>query len=201
MIITFDHDRARDEVDDRTTSGRASGTADERYTDAGARLFQSFTMPMSGKARRMLMGFNNNNEPTPALGKVYQKASMDPLTRYNASAFGFKDLCFPEWSSGCRRPDKALRLRPWQAEGARRCRPPSAVQRGAPEESSAGRAPASPLSVQRATGEQRQRQRPTGTVFYGANVHTRERAEELDRFLVTPFSLGFCVRRLNISLN
>ena len=69
-------------------------------------LFQSFTMPMSGKARRMLMGFNNNNEPTPALGKVYQKASMDPLTRYNASAFGFKDLCFPEWSLGCRRPTK-----------------------------------------------------------------------------------------------
>ena len=69
-------------------------------------LFQSFTMPMSGKARRMLMGFNNNNEPTPALGKVYQKASMDPLTRYNVSAFGFKDLCFPEWSLGCRRPTK-----------------------------------------------------------------------------------------------
>jgi hypothetical protein len=69
-------------------------------------LYQSFTMPMSGKARRMLMGFNNNNEPTPGLGKVYTRASNDPLTRYNLSAFGFKDVCFPEWSAAARKPTK-----------------------------------------------------------------------------------------------
>ena len=69
-------------------------------------LYQSFTMPMSGKTRRMLLGFNNMNEPTAALTKVYQKATLDPNTRYNAQAFGFKDLCFPEWVTACRRHTK-----------------------------------------------------------------------------------------------
>lgn len=69
-------------------------------------LYQSFTMPMSGKTRRMLLGFNNMNEPTPALSKVYQRATVDPATRYNTQLFGFQDLCLPEWSASCRRQTK-----------------------------------------------------------------------------------------------
>ena len=63
-------------------------------------------MPMSGKNRRMLMGFNNNNEPTPQLNKVYHKATVDPMTRYNVQAFGFDDVSCPEWSKESRRPTK-----------------------------------------------------------------------------------------------
>ena len=65
-------------------------------------LYVSFTTPMSGKTRRMLLGFNQLNEPTAALNKVYQKATSDPTTRYNAQAFGFADQSFPEWSAACR---------------------------------------------------------------------------------------------------
>jgi hypothetical protein len=69
-------------------------------------LYQNFTMPMSGKTRRMLAGFNTQNEPTKDLNTVYKRTTLDPTTRYNTQAFGFKDGCFAEWSVACRKTTK-----------------------------------------------------------------------------------------------
>ena len=87
----------------------ARGSPDEvaKLLRERRQLYRSFTMPMSGKTRRMLLGFNaTNNEPLPSLTKVYQRATVDPTTRYNVQAFGFADLSFPQWSASCRRQTK-----------------------------------------------------------------------------------------------
>ena len=56
------------------------------------RLYEKFTMPMSGKNLKMLKGYNpQSNEKTDKLATVYKQATIDPLTRYNCVAFNFND--------------------------------------------------------------------------------------------------------------
>eukprot|EP00966_Prymnesium_polylepis_P307372 7103014-Prymnesium_polylepis.1 len=60
---------------------------------------------MSGKNLKMLAGYCplTNNKIPAKLASAYKTATLDPMTRYNVSSFGFADALFADWSANTRR--------------------------------------------------------------------------------------------------
>ena len=61
---------------------------------------------MSGKSLKMLNGYHpqSNNKIPDKLPHVYKQTTLDPMTRYNTSAFGFSDGIFAAWAAATRTP-------------------------------------------------------------------------------------------------